>query len=144
MECPVRNDMMITAATAAKWLGGADGAPGPLYCAPKTFDQPYTGVWDHLYKCDRPQEDPPEFCDVYEGMPSTYLTCHYLDFLGKLIKHITLLLGNVKANRRGGMTIRFLRVTVHRGLMLRCVISDFVDVLLQALKNFLIHFTYLP
>jgi len=67
MECPVRNDMMLTATTPAKWLGGADGAPGPLYCAPKSFDQPYTGVWDHLYKCNRPQEDPPEVCDVYEG-----------------------------------------------------------------------------
>eukprot|EP00804_Cyclotella_cryptica_P023830 CCRYP_019479-RC/>CCRYP_019479-RC protein AED:0.04 eAED:0.04 QI:278/1/1/1/1/0.85/7/1325/805 len=67
MECPVRKDMMLTATTHAKWLGGADGAPGPLYCAPKTSDQPYTGVWDHLYKCNRPQEDPPEFCDVYEG-----------------------------------------------------------------------------
>jgi hypothetical protein len=67
MECPVRKDMIIKAATHAKWLGGADGAPGPLYCSPKTLEQPFTGVWDHLYNCNRPTEDPPETCDVYEG-----------------------------------------------------------------------------
>jgi hypothetical protein len=67
MECPVTKSMKMTAVTHAKWLGGADGAPGPLYCAPKTVDQPYSGVWDHLYKCNRPLEDPPEVCDVYDG-----------------------------------------------------------------------------
>ena len=67
MACPVKKDMKMTAATSAKWLGGADGAPGPLYCAPKTTNQPYSGVWDHLYKCNRPHEDPPQFCDVYDG-----------------------------------------------------------------------------
>lgn len=67
MQCPVKKDMKVTAATSAKWLGGADGAPGPLYCAPKTSSQPYSGVWDHLYNCNRPHEDPPETCDVYEG-----------------------------------------------------------------------------
>ena len=67
MQCPVKKDMKATAATGAKWFGGADGAPGPLYCQPKTSSQPYSGVWDHLYNCNRPHEDPPEFCDVYEG-----------------------------------------------------------------------------
>jgi hypothetical protein len=67
MECPVKKDMQATAFTSAKWLGGADGAPGPLYCAPKSNSKPFSGVWDHLYKCNRPHEDPPEMCDVYEG-----------------------------------------------------------------------------
>ena len=67
MECPVKKDMKMTATTHAKWLGGADGAPGPLYCAPRANNEHYSGVWDHLYKCNRPHEDPPEVCDVYEG-----------------------------------------------------------------------------
>ena len=67
MQCPVKKDMKATAATGAKWFGGADGAPGPLYCQPKTSSQPYSGVWDYLYNCNRPHEDPPEYCDVYEG-----------------------------------------------------------------------------
>ena len=33
--------------THAKWYG----APGPMYCGPKTDEQPFTGFWDHLYEC---------------------------------------------------------------------------------------------
>ena len=67
MQCSVKKDVSLRAVTNAKWVGGADGAPGPLYCAPKTTEQPFSGFWDHVHKCDRPFRDPPEACDEYEG-----------------------------------------------------------------------------
>jgi len=27
------------------------GAPGPLYCGPKTEEEPHSGFWDHTYEC---------------------------------------------------------------------------------------------
>ena len=62
MECPVDPNMSITAVTHARWYG----APAPLYCGPKTDEQPFTGFWDHSYSCDRSWANPPESCDVYE------------------------------------------------------------------------------
>eukprot|EP00569_Conticribra_weissflogii_P000939 CAMPEP_0171353700 /NCGR_PEP_ID=MMETSP0878-20121228/44328_1 /TAXON_ID=67004 /ORGANISM="Thalassiosira weissflogii, Strain CCMP1336" /LENGTH=590 /DNA_ID=CAMNT_0011859655 /DNA_START=272 /DNA_END=2042 /DNA_ORIENTATION=- len=62
MECPVDPNMSITAVTHAKWYG----APGPLFCGPKT-EYSFTGIWDHLYECNRPWANPPETCSVYEG-----------------------------------------------------------------------------
>ena len=26
-------------------------APAPLYCGPKTSDQPHSGFWDYNYEC---------------------------------------------------------------------------------------------
>lgn len=63
MECQVDKNMSITAVTHAKWYG----APGPLYCGPKTAEQPFSGFWDHSYSCDKSWANPPETCDVYEG-----------------------------------------------------------------------------
>ena len=63
MECPVDPNMKITAVTHAKWYG----APGPLFCGPKTEEQPFTGYWDYGYSCNNPWADPPESCTVYEG-----------------------------------------------------------------------------
>jgi hypothetical protein len=54
--------MEIKATTNAKWWG----APGPLYCAPKT-KQHFTGFWDHTYLCDDKWANPPKFCTDYEG-----------------------------------------------------------------------------
>jgi hypothetical protein len=62
MECPVDPNMSITAVTHAKWYG----APAPLYCGPKTDEQPFSGFWDHSYSCDRSWANTPESCDVYE------------------------------------------------------------------------------
>ena len=67
-------------------------APAPLYCGPKTSDQPFTGFWDYNYECEWPVciriadlsispfayvyvsgagnkgwANPPETCSVYEG-----------------------------------------------------------------------------
>ncbi|KAL7539560.1 hypothetical protein ACHAXR_009388 [Thalassiosira sp. AJA248-18] len=64
-ECPVKLDMTIQAITNTKWAGGVEGAPGPLYCEPATREQPFTGFWDHLYKCDRPFRG--EKCEAYDG-----------------------------------------------------------------------------
>ena len=62
MECPVDPDMSIKAVTHAKWYG----APGPLFCGPKT-EYPHVGIWDYTYHCDNVWADPPEYCTVYEG-----------------------------------------------------------------------------
>ena len=64
-ECPVKKDMTIKAVTNNKWLGGASGAPAPLFCQKKSDDLPFSGFWDHLYRCDRPFRG--EVCDAYEG-----------------------------------------------------------------------------
>jgi hypothetical protein len=61
MQCEVDPNMEITATTHATWYG----APGPLFCGPKT-KYPYTGFWDYTYECD----DPPENCNDYPGQKS--------------------------------------------------------------------------
>jgi hypothetical protein len=67
MECPVKTSMTTRAVTHANW-GAFPGAPTHLFCQPKSTDgSPFTGFWDHKYKCDRPYVEPPESCDVYEG-----------------------------------------------------------------------------
>ena len=92
MECPVDTAMTITGVTHAKWYG----APAPMFCGPKTTQQPFTGFWDHNYECkwvllllaswargrsfvtyfcnyslslpgNKGWANPPESCDVYEG-----------------------------------------------------------------------------
>ena len=63
MECSVDPNMSITAVTHAKWYG----APAPLYCGPKTDEQPFSGFWDYGYECNKSWANPPEYCDVYEG-----------------------------------------------------------------------------
>ena len=63
MECPVDPNMSITAVTHAKWYG----APAPLYCGPKTDEQPFSGFWDYGYECNKGWANPPESCDMYEG-----------------------------------------------------------------------------
>ena len=63
MECPVDKNMRIKAVTNAGWYG----APGPLYCEPKTKEKPFTGYWDYQFNCDNPWASPPLTCDVYEG-----------------------------------------------------------------------------
>jgi hypothetical protein len=62
MECPVDPNMRLTAVTHARWYG----APGPLKCGPRGV-YPFTGYWDHNYQCNRPWDDPPETCTVYDG-----------------------------------------------------------------------------
>lgn len=42
------------------------GAPGPLYCGPKSL-YPQTGYWDFLYTCDDKWANPPLTCDAYDG-----------------------------------------------------------------------------
>ena len=56
--CPKDPTMQITATTNAKWYG----APGPLFCAPKSVTGPTTGVWDYTYHCNNPWKSPPEVC----------------------------------------------------------------------------------
>jgi len=63
MECPVDPKMSIVGVTHAKWYG----APGPMFCGPKTDEQPFSGFWDHSYECNKGWANPPETCDVYEG-----------------------------------------------------------------------------
>ena len=48
MECEVDPAMEATAVTNAKWWG----APGPLYCGPKTTEHPHSGFWDQRYQCE--------------------------------------------------------------------------------------------
>lgn len=62
MECPVDPNMSIKGVTHAKWYG----APGPLFCGPKT-EYPFTGYWDYGYGCNNPWAEPPEYCEDYEG-----------------------------------------------------------------------------
>ena len=47
MECPVDPNMAIVAVTHAKWYG----APAPMFCGPKTTEQPFTGFWNYNYEC---------------------------------------------------------------------------------------------
>ena len=42
------------------------GAPGPLFCGPKT-EYPHVGIWDYTPHCDNIWADPPEYCTAYEG-----------------------------------------------------------------------------
>ncbi|KAL7478358.1 hypothetical protein ACHAW6_004124, partial [Cyclotella cf. meneghiniana] len=65
MQCSIDPTMQITATTHATWYG----APSGFFCAPKTI-YPFTGFWDYTYWCDNPWNDPPEYCDVYEGQKS--------------------------------------------------------------------------
>ena len=62
MQCAVDPNMEQTATTHANWFG----APGPLFCGPKTL-YPTVGHWDYSYTCDLPWEDPPEYCTDYPG-----------------------------------------------------------------------------
>jgi len=62
MECEVDPNMSIRANTHAKWYG----APGPLFCGPKS-EYPQTGIWDYTYNCHNPWAEPPEYCTDYEG-----------------------------------------------------------------------------
>ena len=73
MECPVDPNMSIVGVTHAKWYGAPGNLrllmsvvkhsdampytrslyvhPGPMFCGPKTDEQPFSGFWDHLYEC---------------------------------------------------------------------------------------------
>lgn len=62
MECAVDPNMSITGVTHAKWYG----APGPFFCGPKTEEQSFSGLWDHLYECNKSWANPPESCADYE------------------------------------------------------------------------------
>ena len=62
MECPVDPNMSIVGVTHAKWYG----APPPMFCGPKTDEQPFTGFWNYNYECNKGWANPPEICDVYE------------------------------------------------------------------------------
>jgi len=62
MECPVDPNMSIVGVTHAKWYG----APPPMFCGPKTDEQPFTGFWNYNYECNKGWANPPETCDVYE------------------------------------------------------------------------------
>ena len=68
MECPVDPNMSITAVTHAKWYG----APGPLFCGPKTDEQPFSGFWDHLHECKSPFLFP---CAFFRGKCLGILGC---------------------------------------------------------------------
>ncbi len=63
MQCDVDPGMVQVASTNAGWYG----APGPLYCGPTSDDRPFTGYWDAGYMCDHSWEDPPRYCEDYEG-----------------------------------------------------------------------------
>jgi hypothetical protein len=63
MECKVDPNMSIKGVTNSKWYG----APGPMFCGPKTDEQPFSGYWDHTYECNKSWATPPETCSVYEG-----------------------------------------------------------------------------
>ncbi|KAL7526856.1 hypothetical protein ACHAXR_001684, partial [Thalassiosira sp. AJA248-18] len=63
MECPVDLNMSIKGVTHAKWYG----APGPMFCGPKTDEQPFSGFWDYRYECNKSWANPPEYCDDYDG-----------------------------------------------------------------------------
>ena len=62
MECPVDKEMSIVGVTHAKWYG----APPPMFCGPRTDEQPFTGFWNYNYECNKGWANPPEVCDVYE------------------------------------------------------------------------------
>lgn len=62
MACTVNPNMEIRATTNAKWYG----APGPLFCAPKS-KVPFTGFWDYAKECNKPWDSPPSYCSEYEG-----------------------------------------------------------------------------
>ncbi|KAL3785064.1 hypothetical protein ACHAW5_001764, partial [Stephanodiscus triporus] len=59
MQCEVDASMATRAYTNANWYG----APGPLYCGPKS-DFPFTGYWDYQLTCD---DEDVNACDEYEG-----------------------------------------------------------------------------
>ena len=93
MQCEVDLNMEMKASTNANWYG----APGPLFCGPKSkypftvglmkhanahfscsnsvsrcqFDVflfiDYKGYWDYNFLCDFPWKDPPEYCPDYPG-----------------------------------------------------------------------------
>ena len=54
--------MSYAQVTHAKWWG----APGPLFCGPKT-QYPHTGYWDYSFECNNQWANPPSYCDQYEG-----------------------------------------------------------------------------
>ncbi|KAL7519189.1 hypothetical protein ACHAWX_003977 [Stephanocyclus meneghinianus] len=62
MQCEVDPNMELKATTTEMWYG----APGPLFCGPKT-KYPFTGYWDYTFECDFRWKDPPEYCTDYEG-----------------------------------------------------------------------------
>ena len=62
MQCEVDLDMEQRASTTAGWYG----APGPLFCGPKS-KYPFVGYWDFSHMCDFPWKDPPEYCTDYPG-----------------------------------------------------------------------------
>mmetsp|Transcript_1949 Transcript_1949/g.4577 ORF Transcript_1949/g.4577 Transcript_1949/m.4577 type:complete len:1223 (-) Transcript_1949:74-3742(-) len=62
MQCEVDLDMEQKATTQAGWYG----APGPLFCGPKS-KYPFVGYWDYSHTCDFPWKDPPELCMDYPG-----------------------------------------------------------------------------
>ena len=65
MQCKVDPNMSIKATTHATWYG----APGPLFCGPKS-EYPFVGFWDHAFWCDDKWANPPMSCDVYPGQKS--------------------------------------------------------------------------
>jgi hypothetical protein len=65
MECPIDPNMSVKATTNAQWWG----APGPLFCAPKS-EYPFVGVWDIGWYCDNKWANPPESCTEYDGQKS--------------------------------------------------------------------------
>lgn len=65
MECPVDPNMSIKATTNANWWG----APGPLFCGPKS-EYEFVGVWEMGYYCDNKWAIPPESCNDYPGQKS--------------------------------------------------------------------------
>ena len=62
MQCEVDLNMEQRASTTAGWYG----APGPLFCGPKS-KYPFVGYWDFSHMCDFPWKDPPEYCTDYPG-----------------------------------------------------------------------------
>jgi len=62
MSCDVDINMEMKASTQATWYG----APGPLFCAPRS-KQPFTGYWDYEKMCDNQWADPPQYCTDYVG-----------------------------------------------------------------------------
>lgn len=62
MQCEVDLNMEQRATTNAGWYG----APGPLFCGPKS-KYPHVGYWDYSFMCDYPWKDPPELCPDYPG-----------------------------------------------------------------------------
>lgn len=68
--CPLDPNMRIVAVTNAEWYG----APGPLFCAPKT-DVPFTGYWDIGGWCAAPLNAKPLTYDTLLNELSGKSTC---------------------------------------------------------------------